>query len=128
MEYPVTAFYAALLGLLLIFLSNRVSRNRKRSSVSLGHGDDADLERAMRAQGNFIEYVPFGLILMLLLESEVTQSWALHLFGLMLLTGRLLHAYGMTHPEGALNGRFWGTALTWVMILAASLTMFWHLA
>ncbi len=127
MEYPVTALYAAILGLLLIFLSDQVSRSRKRSAISLGHGDNTALERAMRAHGNFIEYVPFGLILMLVLESEIPQTWALHLFGIMLLAGRLLHAWGMTHPEAAFRGRFWGTALTWLMILGASLTILWHL-
>ena len=127
MEYPVTTLYAALLGLLLIFLSDQVSRNRKRSGVHLGHGDHKALERSMRAHGNFIEYAPFGLILMLLLETEVSELWLLHLLGLMLLAGRLLHAYGMINPNGTLNGRFWGTALTWLMILVASLTCFWHL-
>ncbi len=127
MEYPVTTLYAALLGLLLIFLSDQVSRTRKRSDINLGHGDNVALERAMRAHGNFIEYVPFGLILMLLLESEISQTWALHLLGTMLLAGRLLHAYGIVRPDSAINGRFWGTALTWLMILAASLTNLWHL-
>ena len=127
MEYPVTTLYAALLGLLLVFLSDQVSRNRMRSSVSLGHGDNVALERAMRAQGNFIEYVPFGLILMLLLESAISEIWALHLFGIMLLAGRLLHAYGMARPDGIVRGRFWGTALTWLMILSASLINLWHL-
>ena len=127
MEYPVTTLYAALLGLLLIFLSDQVSRSRKRSSISLGHGDNIALERAMRAQGNFVEYVPFGLILMLLLESEIAEIWALHLFGVMLLAGRLMHAYGMARPDGKVRGRFWGTALTWLMIMSASLINLWHL-
>jgi uncharacterized membrane protein YecN with MAPEG domain len=127
MEYPVTTLYAALLGLLLIFLSDQVSRNRKRSRISLGHGDNAALESAMRAHGNFIEYVPFALILMLLLESEISEIWALHVFGIMLLAGRLLHAYGMMRPDGAVRGRFWGTALTWLMILSACVVNLWHL-
>lgn len=121
MEFPITSLYAALLGLLLILLSDLVSRTRRKSRVSMGTGDDPMLERTMRAHGNFVEYVPFGLILLLLLEVSAAASWALHLFGLMLLLGRALHAYGMLRPDGAIAGRYWGTALTWLMILGSSL-------
>jgi len=127
MNFPVTTLYAALLGLLLIVLSDLVSRNRKRSRVNLGHGGDPLLERIMRAHGNFVEYVPLGLILLLLLELKGAESWVLHVFGLMLLAGRMLHAYGMIRPDGALSGRYWGTALTWLMILGCSLANLWLL-
>ena len=127
MYFPVTTLYASFLGILLIALANQVSNHRRRAMVSLGHGDDSKLERAMRVQGNFIEYVPFALVLLMLLELELTQMWLLHVLGAMLVTGRLLHAYGMYYPDGVLAGRFWGTALTWLMILATSLLNFWHL-
>jgi hypothetical protein len=125
--FPVTALYAALLGLLLIYLSARVSQHRRRARVSLGLGEDIGLERAARAHGNFIEYVPIGLILMALLEPEMASLWVMHLLGAMLLAGRLLHAFGMTRRASVNFGRFWGTALTWLMILAASLLNLWHL-
>jgi len=127
MYFPVTTLYASLLGILLIVLSNQVSSHRKRAMVSLGSGDDAQLERAMRTQANFIEYVPFALILLLLLETELTQVWLLHALGAMLLLGRLLHAYGMYYPGSVVAGRFWGTGLTWLMILLSSLLNLWHL-
>lgn len=127
MDIQVTTLYAALLGLLLILLSDLVTRSRKRSRVSLGHGDDPMLERAMRAHGNFVEYVPLGLILLLLLELHGLAPWGLHTLGLMLLAGRVMHAYGMIRPDGSFSGRFWGTALTWLMILGASLTNLWQL-
>ena len=127
MYFPVTTLYASILGILLIALSNQVSSNRKRAMVSLGHGDDSKLERAMRVQGNFVEYVPFSLLLLLLLELEVTQMWLLHVLGAMLVAGRLLHAYGMYYPDGIIAGRFWGTAFTWLMILTTSLLNIWHL-
>lgn len=126
MFFPVTAMYAGLLGLLLVFLSALVSRQRRRARVSIGFGGDSALERASRAQGNFVEYVPLGLILLMLLEPEVSQLWMIHVLGSMLLAGRVLHAIGM-HPRGsAIHGRFWGTGLTWLMILAASLLNLWH--
>ena len=127
MHFPVTTLYASLLGILLIVLSNQVSSNRKRALVSLGHGDDSRLERAMRTQGNFIEYVPFALILLMLLELGSSRLWLPYTLGGMLVAGRLLHAYGMMRPDGIIGGRFWGTALTWMMILTCSLLNIWHL-
>ncbi len=128
MTFPFTTLYAAILGLLLILLSDLVTRTRKRSRVSLGHGDDPMLERTMRAHGNFVEYVPLGLILLMLIEVKDPQAWVVHLFGQMLLLGRLLHAYGMIRPDGVISGRYWGTALTWLMILSASLANLWLMA
>jgi len=126
MIFPVTALYASLLGLLLIFLSSRVSQNRHRARVSLGLGGDANLERAARAQGNFVEYVPIALILLMMLEPEVPGLWVIHVLGSLLLLGRILHAIGMQARPILKGGRFWGTALTWLVIVAASLLNLWH--
>ena len=126
MYVPITTFYGSLLGLILIFLSALVSKNRRKAKVSLGLGDNEGLERASRAQGNFIEYVPIGLILLFLLELEIAQMWLLHLLGAMLLVGRVLHAWGISQNARVHPGRFWGTALTWGMILFTSLLNLWH--
>ncbi len=120
MPYSVTMLYAALLGILLIMLSWGVSKVRLRERVSLGAGEVSDLESAIRAHGNFIEYVPFGLILLMLAESVATPSWLLHVLGSSLLAGRLLHAYGIRQTESSNNYRKYGAALTWLMILATS--------
>ena len=120
MPYPVTMLYAALLGILLVMLSWGVSKVRLRERVSLGAGDVSDLESAIRAHGNFIEYVPFALILLMLAESTATPTWLLHALGGSLLAGRLLHAYGIRQPGSTNNYRKFGTALTWLMIIATS--------
>lgn len=125
MSYPVTAVYAALLALLLIGLSARVSVLRRRGRVSLGHGDNPALERAIRVHGNFVEFVPLALILLLLLEAARPGAVWLHGFGLALLLGRLLHAWGLARVEGVSFGRFWGSALTWLMMVGAALLNLW---
>ncbi|MBT8062168.1 MAG: glutathione S-transferase [Xanthomonadales bacterium] len=126
MNFPVTTFYASLLGLIFVFLSARVSFNRRRAKVSLGLGEDAGLERANRAQGNFIEYVPIALILLLLLEQEVSQMWLLHTLGAALLGGRLMHAWGLARRYSVNMFRTWGTVITWLMIMATALLNLWH--
>ena len=121
MPYHVTMLYASLLGLLLIALSWGVSKVRLREQVSLGAGELSDLESAIRAHGNFIEYVPFALVLLLLAESAGAQTWLLHALGGSLLAARLLHAYGIRQPGSTNNYRKYGAALTWLMILVTSL-------
>ena len=117
----VTPLYAGLLTVLLMVLSFRVVKARRAARVSLGVGGDPALERAVRAHGNFVEYVPLGLLLILLAELNGAGPWLLHLLGLMLLVGRLLHAWGLGRTGGVSFGRYWGTLLTWLMILLSGL-------
>jgi uncharacterized membrane protein YecN with MAPEG domain len=128
MHFPVTTLYAAILGILLVVLSDLVSRSRKKAKISIGSSGDPILERAVRAHGNFVEYVPLALILLLLLEVQAAAPLMLHILGGTLLAGRLLHVYGMIRPDGMIAGRFWGTGLTWLMILSTSLLNLWRLS
>ena len=121
MSLTITALYASLAGLLLLFLSFRVVRWRRKLSVGLGDGGQESLLRAQRAQANFTEYVPIALILLAVAESQVLTGWLLHTAGAILVLARLLHAWGLSQSSGRSFGRYWGTLLTWVVILALSL-------
>ncbi len=121
MSLTITALYASLAGLLLLFLSFRVVRWRRKLSVGLGDGGQENLLRAQRAQANFTEYVPIALILLAVAESQVLTGWLLHTAGAILVLARLLHAWGLSQSSGRSFGRYWGTLLTWVVILALSL-------
>ncbi len=67
--------------------------------------------------GNFAEYVPFALVLLALAELSGAHWAGVHALGLSLLAGRLLHAYGISVKAGVSFGRFWGTALTFAVLL-----------
>jgi uncharacterized membrane protein YecN with MAPEG domain len=121
----VTAFYAGLLGLLLIYLCFAVTLNRRRTKVGLGSGGDSALERAIRVHANFTEYVPLALLLMGLGELNNAPSVLLHVAGIALLFGRLLHVAGLSRSSGTSFGRFWGSALTWLVILVMSMVNIW---
>lgn len=120
MNLEITALYAALLGVLFIFLSFMVSKNRLRAHVSLGDGSDEGLEQAIRAQGNFAEYVPMALLLLGLVEVQGAAAGLVHGLGATLLVSRLMHAWGISRPKAVHPGRKFGTIFTWLMILAAS--------
>ncbi|MGY6586952.1 MAG: MAPEG family protein [Wenzhouxiangella sp.] len=127
MTASITLFYAALCGLILIILSVKVVALRRRHQVGIGDGEQADLERAIRVQGNFVEYVPIGLLLLLLLElGAVLPGWLLHVLGASLVLARMLHGFwGLNRTEGVSRGRFLGTLLTWSTLIVASLIGLW---
>src|SRR5262249_35803789 len=116
---PITAFYAGLLGLLFIVLAFRVVARRRDKRVEIGDGGDRELLRRMRVHANFAEYAPFTLLLMGLGESLRPPIPVLHVIGLLLLAGRLLHAYGLAQEPHFLPGRVWGMYLTIAALVAA---------
>lgn len=121
----ITAFYAALLALLFVFLSVRVIGWRREVRVELGHGDDNQLLRRMRVHANFAEYVPFTLLLMAMAESMTAPRPLIHLAGLILIAGRLIHAYGLSQTPHILRYRVWGMILTFTALsLSALLCLF----
>lgn len=123
MPFTITMFHAGILGLVFLALAFRVVRLRRSLSVGLGSGGHEELNRAMRAHANFAEYVPLSLLLLALVEAGTAAPvWAVHLLGLVLLFARLIHGFlGVNRQSGYSAGRFWGTALTWLVIAAASL-------
>lgn len=91
----VTAPLAAIAAVSLVGLSFSVSLQRMKANTAIGTGDDPALLRRIRAQGNFIEYVPLALILCALAELRgAAHIWLLVLAGLLVL-GRLSHAIGI---------------------------------
>ena len=117
----VVPIYAALCGLLLILLSVRVIRQRRRSKVALGDAGKPEMQRAMRVQANFAEYAPLALLLLALAELQGVDPILLHGLGGLLLLGRLLHAFGLAREPETFAFRTAGMALTFIAIAAASL-------
>ncbi|MDE2422085.1 MAG: MAPEG family protein [Gammaproteobacteria bacterium] len=112
----ITPIYAGLLALFYFVLSYRVVLMRDK--VSLGDGGNPILQRRIRAHGNFAEYVPFILVMLGFLELNHLPFYALNILGLTLLIARLLHGYSLSFTESFKFGRFWGTALTFLLLLA----------
>ena len=120
--------FTALHILLLLCLLVPISRHRYRLRIGIGDGGDASLQRKIRVHANFIEYAPLALLMLGLLElSGLAATW-LWLFGTVLLLGRVMHAVGFSLKAGYSFGRFYGTALTWLVLLAMALAGLWLLA
>jgi uncharacterized membrane protein YecN with MAPEG domain len=89
---------------MLIALSVPVSLRRGKLKAVSGDAGDVGLQRLIRAQGNFTEYAPMGLILLALVEVGVTPAGLLWTIGMLLIIGRGLHALGMIRGSLALKG------------------------
>lgn len=103
MTFPITSLYVLPLVVLYLVLFVRVSSRRSELKASIGHADDTALHLRIRHHGNFVEWVPFVLILMLLAEAAGSNSIALHTAGGLLVLGRVLHPLGLkadnaSHP------------------------------
>lgn len=110
--YPITSFTASILGILYIFLSAKVIKLREKHQVSLGSAACQDLELAIRAHGNFSEYTPLTLILMLCAETYHNMTFLLLLLAIAFILGRLSHAYAFLVEGGAYRFRAAGMILT----------------
>jgi len=102
----ITALYASLLSFLIIWLSLNVIKQRIKNKIRYGDGDNINLIIARTAQSNAVEYIPLSLLLMLVLELNNTSIWLIHLLGISLVAGRLIHAHGILkeHHSGRVTG------------------------
>ena len=121
MALSVTPLYTALLGFLLVYLSIRVIRLRRRLKVAIGGGGEAAIERAARVQANFSEYVPMALILLLLAEIQGGSPLVLHAIGLALVVGRTAHAFGVSQAAEDYRWRTLGMTLTFFAIIGGGI-------
>ena len=122
----ITGIYVALATLLVLILAGRVSTGRGAAKVGLGDGGDHDLLKRIRAHANAVENLPLALLLLLMLELDQTQPLWLHVFGCVLIAGRILHAIGLSRSSKESVGRFLGTALTWGVMLVMALLLLWQ--
>lgn len=125
----VIPFYAAASSIMFIGFSAYISRLRGQLHVGLGDGGAKILQRAVRVHGNFAEFVPLALLLMLIAELQGSPPFVVHALGVALLVARAAHAAGVYRSSGTSPGRFFGTALTWTMILGnAGVCVYYALA
>jgi uncharacterized membrane protein YecN with MAPEG domain len=119
MQIAIVAFYAGLNALIGLVLAINVVRLRVKTRTNLGSGGNAALEQAIRAHGNFSEYAPFILLLMLITAMSGESPYWLHAMGIALTAARLLHPWGLLASPGTSLGRFSGIILTWLVMLVA---------
>ncbi len=117
----IISTYAALLAFFYIYLSFNVIKVRRAEQISLGDNGNATLQRAVRAHANFMEYVPFALILLFLAEYQGLASHYCHILGGALLVGRVFQNLGIV--EKSLKYRQIGTVTTFLVIIISAFVL-----
>jgi hypothetical protein len=118
MLLEIAALYAGINILLLAGLAVLVMMGRRRYKIVLGDAGNQDFTRAVRAHANAAEWIPAGLVglVLLALFDPATPPWLVHAAGISLTAGRILHGFGL--HAGALNaGRVLGMLLTLIAYL-----------
>jgi uncharacterized membrane protein YecN with MAPEG domain len=116
----IVPFYAAILGLIFIFLSARVIAARRQFRVTVGFGGHHVLERRIRVQGNFAEYVPITIILLTFMELYGGARWLIHVLCIALILGRSLHAYCVSRTDEDIRQRRAAMILTFAALFTAA--------
>lgn len=106
MQYPiVSSLVAAAFAVLMVLLSIQTSLSRAKLSATYGDAGDETLRRRIRAHGNFIEYAPLAVIVLVLVETSGAATTLVLLLAAAFVLGRVLHAAGMLYTSGpALRG------------------------
>src|SRR5262245_43182732 len=123
----ITAFYAALLGLIGAALTVNVIVNRVRSKVDAGDGGVPKLAQAIRAHANFAEQAPIALIVIAFAETLGSRPWLVHVFGVALVLARLASAIGLNRTLVQAPPRQCGASVIALVVLAASIAVLFAL-
>jgi uncharacterized protein len=118
MILPIALTAAAAAAIVNLWLGIRIGQVRTREKISIGDGGNEALIRRMRAQANFVEFAPFALILIALLELATGTSLWLWAASALFIIARIAHAFGM---DGKPFGREAGILLTMVITLGLAL-------
>jgi len=111
----VSAFYTSILTLLIVFLSIVVIRSRRKNKVVFADGGVSELTIARSAHANATEYIPITLLLMFGVESNGGYSVLIHIFGIVFVLGRVIHARGILKED--IKKRVLGMQLTFAVII-----------
>lgn len=121
MALKITPIYAAFLGIVFVFLSAFVIRQRRKNKIAIGDGHNIALQKAIRAHGNFAEYTPFAIILVSFVELLNYHFILINSLMLAFILGRIFHAYGVSQTKEDFRLRVAGMILTTGVISIASL-------
>lgn len=123
MLLTTTTLYALPLIAIWLVLWMRVSSIRSATGCSIGDAGDMKLLQKIRQHGNFIEWVPLTLVLMILAEAQGTDVVWLHIAGALLLIGRLAHPFGLKIDNAGHPLRYVGNGTNFLaaIVLAVAL-------
>lgn len=125
-KFEAAGLYTGLGLIWLLLLGISVIRGRQSKRISLGDGEDAHMQRLVRAHANATEWLPPGLIAIWgLALLPGAPLWLLHAGAAPLLLGRLLHGFGLSTSSGPSAPRVIGMVLTMTGIVILGSGLIW---
>lgn len=119
----VTALYALPLIVVFLILWISVTKMRAGQGISIGDGGNPELLLRIRRHGNFIEWVPFTLLLMLIAELMGAPAIYLHISGALLVIGRIVHPFGLKPANASHPLRIVGNSANILSVLNLSVCL-----
>ena len=116
----ITLTIAGAAALINVWLGIRVSQLRIKGKVPTGDGGNALVAARMRAHANFVEYTPFFLILLAVIElARGSEPW-LWAVAIAFVLARLAHPFGMDRKAPNLL-RAGSIVVTWVTLVGLAI-------
>lgn len=113
---PLTALWLAIFALFASYLAFLPGKIRGTESISVGDGGRPDLLVAMRRHANFVEYVPYFMIMFAVLELNGASAMLLNGLGLGMFASRVCHAVGLKEEVTPIRGVGAGGTLLMTLI------------
>jgi hypothetical protein len=120
-EIMTTALYTSVLAFMFLVLSYNVILLRYRYNIPVGDGGNEQMQKLIQARANFVDYVPLGLIMLLILEKEAVPELMLHAMGGTIVFSRLLQGWGLSMSAGGSFGRVAGALLMHAVLIVGAL-------
>lgn len=119
------ALWIGLNAIFLIYISFHVGQGRIKHNVNLGDGANSDMQRRIRAQGNYIEYAPAALLGLFVLAEIGVAANVIHALGGFFFIARVSHFLGLGTDVWP-KGRMVGTIGTMLTLAATGVLLIWQ--
>ena len=120
----ISAFLAALVGLLGAALTVNVIATRVRSGVDAGDGGVATLAQAIRAHANFVEQAPLALLVIAGAETAGARPLVIEFLGLVLVIARLASAVALNRSLAQSPLRQFGGGVSVLLLVVGAIATF----
>ena len=121
----ISTLLTSIIAIWLMILSARVIALREVPFLKFfsfnNYGEEA-LQRAVRAQGNLVEYAPIFLILLFIAEYNGAHPHMLYMTATLFMIARLMHGVAFGFMKYSPFLRVSGTLLTFLCILILSIS------
>lgn len=114
----VSPIFVVICAAMFVAMGFHIAQYRRKNKFDLGDCGDAHLLQMIRAHGNAAEYMPMGLLLLVVLDLMDAPTNTVAMFGVVFVLGRAIHAAALLPQRQNYRRRFIGMILTFFSMIA----------